>query len=298
MKTKRQSYPIVKVKRQISLNKDAPIKDGLGLEIYFRDISKYGRLSTEQEKDLFSRYKAGDMIARDKIIKHNLLFVVSVAKHYQRSVAGIQLSDLISYGNIGLMKAIERYDESLNYRFISFAVWWIRQPIIDHLRIFNTVIDYPQNFYLANNRIKRFIDDFYKDHQREPSDEEVYDYIEEKELKVTAYSDVFYEKTLSLDCEISDKTGNTQGHYDLVANALVAKPDEYEGSDALLIVRRLVNVLPEREKGIIMHSFGIDGHSLLAIDDISEKYGISSERIRQIKRSVLAKMKQNAKHLY
>jgi RNA polymerase primary sigma factor len=297
MKSRKQNIAITRTRKQIMLNKDAPVKDALGLDIYFRDIMKYESLTTPEEKDLFARYKEGDLAAREKIIKHNLKFVVSVAKYYQRSVIGIQLSDLISFGNIGLMKAIERYDATLDYRFISFAVWWIRQPIIENLRTFNTVIDYPQNFYLANVKIKKFIDNFYKDNQREPSDEEVYTYIENNDLKVTAYNDVFYEKTLSLDTELTDRNGS-QLYHDVVSDTTTAKPDEFEANSATLMVRRLVSTLPEREKGIIMHSFGIDGYSQMALDDIAEKYEVSSERIRQIKRSVLGKMKENAKLIF
>jgi RNA polymerase primary sigma factor len=297
MKSRKQNIPVVRARKQIMLNKDAPVKDALGLDIYFRDIMKYEPLTTPEEKDLFARYKDGDLAAREKIIKHNLKFVVSVAKYYQRSVVGIQLSDLIAFGNIGLMKAIERYDATLDYRFISFAVWWIRQPIIENLRTFNTVIDYPQNFYLANVKIKKFIDNFYKDNQREPSDEEVYTYIENNDLKVTAYSDIFYEKTLSLDTELYDKTGNPQHYHDIVGDTIIAKPDEFEADSATLMVRRLVSTLPEREKGIIMHSFGIDNYPHMSLDDIAEKYEVSSERIRQIKRSVLSKMKENAKKI-
>jgi RNA polymerase primary sigma factor len=282
-------------RKRIALFKDAPIKDSLKLDLYFKDIDKFGRLETEKEQELFVAYRSGDHPSRETLIVHNLKFVVSVAKHYQRSVVGIQLSDLISYGNIGLMKAIERYDESLGYRFISFAVWWIRQCIVDHLRIFNTVITYPQNFYLANIKIKTFIEEFYKLNEREPSDMEVYQFIEDNEIRVTAYSDICYEKTISLDSELmgnqQQSIAGLQSYHDVIEDVNASKPDEYEGDANTVMVRRLVHSLPEREKGIILHCFGIDGYPILSIDELAETFKVSSERIRQIKRTALASIK-------
>jgi RNA polymerase primary sigma factor len=287
------------MKRILQLSKDAPVKDTGSLDRYFREIGKNAPLTNEQELDLFTRYNNdGDLRAKEIIVKANLKFVITVAKTYQRSVKDIQLSDLIALGNIGLLKAIDRFDVTLKYRFISFAVWWIRKSIVESLRTYNTVIQYPQNYYLSNNKIKNWIDEFYKIHEREPSDEEVCTYIEEEGLNVTAHADVFYEKMINLDELVDSGKGETGAYIDIIENVESMKPDQaFEIDDSVEIVDKLLTNLNYREKQIMIYFFGLKGQPALSLEDIADKLNVTTERVRQIKRSVLEKFRDNPKNL-
>jgi RNA polymerase primary sigma factor len=285
--------------RKIILTKEAPVKDGVGLELYFKEIAKYPKLSAEEERNLFLRYQAGDQRARDLIVKHNLLFVIKVAKQYQRSIYGLQLSDLISMGNMGMLKAIDKFDLSKNVKFISMAVHWIRQSITEQIKTYNTVIDYPQNYYLVNNKIKNFSDAFERKHERTPSSDEVGEYIEECGMKVTQSSDIFNGKVLSLNLAADSHDISSPLLIEVMEDPNAQAPDaSFEAEERAMAVNRLMAGISEREAYIINHNYGLNGCPVMSLDAIAEEMGVTTERVRQIRRATLSKFKKKADKLF
>ena len=270
----------------------------LTLEKYFQEVSKHEMVSPEEEVILAQRIRAGDQIALEKLTKANLRFVVSVAKQYDRGVHNLTLGDLISEGNIGLMRAATKFDESRGFKFISYAVWWIRQAIISAISQHSRMVRQPMNRVNSYNQVMRSISGLEQKYQREPTDEEIaeaLDFTEEfvKEIKGVG------SKPSSLDAPLHAESASTL--VDLIEDQESPGPE----ANALLSsvkmdVEMVLNSLTDRESIVLELLYGLRGNRSMSGDEIAMRMDLSRERVRQIKECALTKLRQkfkNAHHL-
>jgi len=255
------------------------------LSKYFKEISKQILLTPEEELELMRRIKSGDQHAKDKLVRANLRFVVSVAKHYQNGP--VPLSDLISEGNIGLIKAAERFDETRGFKFISYAVWWIRQSIFAALDEQSKLIRVPTHKQSSMSKIRKAMDSWEKEYERPPTTSELAEIlnIEEEEVEETIGS---FSTECSLDAPIGIKDGKSMIEF------IPSRVDEEDQmplrNQQVYDVSKILSRLGEREKRIVEMTFGINYPSSFSLDEISEQVGISRERVRQIKEKALKKL--------
>ena len=281
--------------RQLKITKSITNRNSPSLDKYLQDIGKESLLSVEQEVDLAQRIRRGDHTALEKLTKANLRFVVSVAKQYQHQ--GLSLPDLINEGNMGLIKAAGKFDETRGFKFISYAVWWIRQSILQALAEQSRIVRLPLNQVGSVNKIYKFFAKFQQEFNREPTAKEIG---EELNLTGQKISQVLKAagKHMSMDAPLG---------YDSDSNSLVdvLENTNIESSDVTLMresllkeIERALSTLPEREAFIIKHFFGINAeeYSLREIGDI---LGLTRERVRQLKERSLRKLRKTSrsKHL-
>ncbi|MEL6925376.1 MAG: RNA polymerase sigma factor RpoD/SigA, partial [Bacteroidota bacterium] len=266
--------------RALTINQSITRRDEKSIERYLTEIGRYDVLSPEEEIDLFKRFQAGDKSALEKIVNHNLRFVVSVAKQYH--FPGLSLGDLINEGNIGLITAAERFDISKGFKFISYAVWWIRQSIIKHITDKGRKIRLPSNFQSTNNKVMDAWRSFLQTEQRAPSIEELAEMTDLSERMIRSSLE-HYKKASSLDAPVGDDGDST--FIDLMKDESIDAPDHkltVEDSQRQE-VRYLLSKLPRREAKILRLYYGINLPRPVSLDDISDKLGVSRERIRQIR---------------
>ena len=243
------------------------------------EIGKIKLISAEEEVDLTRRMHTGDIGARDRLINANLRFVISVAKQYQNR--GLSLADLINEGNLGLIEAVQRFDDTRGFKFISYAVWWIRQAIIKALADNARIVRLPINRISIINKIKKSIAEFEQNYEREPTIFEI-----TKALKL-APSDVTIaiettKRYISLDAPLIQ--GEEENMYDTLLSKDTSTPDKELLKDSLRKeIERALNKLPTREADIIRLNFGLNGKPTHTLEEISEELNLSKERIRQIK---------------
>lgn len=271
--------------KTIRLTKEFTIRDSRAVDLYFLEIQKYKTLTAEEEVELCEKIKQGDMKAREKLILHNLRFVISVAKRYQS--LGYKLGDLIAIGNIGIIKAAEAFDHTRGFKFISYAVWWIRQQIMSEIGFRNNGIKIPGNRVSLMYRINKFKDKFYTENQREPIIEEIaegvgvdYDIVKDVILASESLS--------SLDAPIEEGEEKEMScflrdDYDF--------EDDYAEEDKMRnIVNMAMTVLNPKERFVIKSLFGIDCNER-TLDELSEMLGQGKESIRSIKKTAMEKIK-------
>ncbi|MGI9545089.1 MAG: sigma-70 family RNA polymerase sigma factor [Cyclobacteriaceae bacterium] len=273
--------------RQLKITQSITNRDSQTLEKYFNEISKVELLTAEEEVKLAQRIKEGDQIALEKLTKANLRFVVSVAKQYQHTK--IPLNDLINEGNLGLIKAAQKFDETRGFKFISYAVWWIRQAIMQALAEQSRMIRLPANKVGAISKIHQVASQFEQHLEREPTDEELAELLEISvdEVKTTLRAST---KHLSVDAPFEQ--GETNSLLDVLENKDSDRADsnlEYEDS-LRKEIHRLLSTLTAREREVIKLFFGIGVESKLSLGDIGDKLGISRERVRQIKDKAINKL--------
>lgn len=280
--------------RQLKIAQSITNRDTDSIDKYLTDIGRIDLLTIEEELSLAKRIKKGDTAALDKLVKTNLRFVVSVAKKYQNR--GLQLADLISEGNLGLIKAAHRFDDTKGFKFISFAVWWIRQSIMQALADQKRMIRLPGNQVLGIIKINKAADLLEQQLERLPTYEELSVATELSQEKVADYLSSA-PLSYSLDMTTNEESGFTL--MDTLAN------DNVPNTDALMIteslsedLNRTLGVLPEREKWIITLFFGLDNHTALTLDDMVEVFNLSKERIRQLKDRALKTLRQNCRTPY
>lgn len=266
--------------RQLTITQSITNRSSLSLEKYLLEIGKVEMITTEQEVLLAQAIKSGDKNALDSLTRANLRFVVSVAKQYQ--FRGLALSDLINEGNLGLIKAAMRFDETKGFKFISYAVWWIRQSIIQALSEQARMVRLPSNRVNLGNRVQRAYAQLEQVHERAPSFEELADelHISNEELQSVSDYNINY---VSLDSP-HPVTGE-EGMLDHLVDAKTAATDKSVGhTQSLEIeVKRCLETLGEREKNIVCSFFGIGLPEPLSLNQIALKYRMSNERVRQIK---------------
>jgi len=264
------------------------------LNKYLSDISKISLISLEREVELATQIKAGNKLALEELTKANLRFVVSVAKQYQNN--GLSLPDLINEGNLGLLKAAERFDETRGFKFISYAVWWIRQGIVQSLSENSRIVRLPLNKINIINKIKKAVTFFEQKYGREPTSYEISKIIEVsvEEVDICIKNSAF---GVSIDAPLSPETDiNMQN---IIISDMYPEPDNVLLLDSLHTdLLAVLNSLPERDSDIIKLHYGIGFKSSMTLVEIAQLFGITRERVRQIKESAILKIKKsNKSHL-
>ena len=268
--------------RQLKIATQITNRDSQAVEKYLQEISKIPMITPEEETVLAQRIKMGDQRALDKLVQANLRFVVSVAKQYQHQ--GLSLSDLINEGNLGLIKAAQRFDETKGFKFISYAVWWIRQALAEQGRL----VRLPQNKIGTYNKANKAYMAFEQEHEREPSTEELAELLEMSETEI---NNIFQSNTrhTSLDAPVHEAEDVAMG--DLLEGG--EETDDDVMKDSLRNeIRRVLKSLSPREAEIVNAYFGLDGENGVTIEQIGQKYDLTKERIRQIKERAIKRLQK------
>jgi len=265
--------------KQLKINQRITNKSSESISKYFNEINKIPLLSNEEELVLAASARNGDAKSIQKLVTHNLKFVVSVAKQYQGQ--GISLEDLINEGNLGLIRAAQKFDESRGFKFISYAVWWIRQGILQTIAENGKAVRMPINKVRNTNKVNFFFENFLKEHHREPSAEELQKYINDENIDVRE-AFVFGNQTTSIDANLSKNDDNFS-----LTDVLV---DESEDSEQKLNVKLLsgdieksLSKLNKRQKEIVCMYFGLFDYERKTLEEIGQEFDITRERVRQIK---------------
>lgn len=274
--------------RQLKISKSITNRESQSLEKYLQEIGKVELISAEEEVRLATQIKQGDQKALDRLTKANLRFVVSVAKQYQNQ--GLSLPDLINEGNVGLIKAAQRFDETRGFKFISYAVWWIRQSILQALAEQARIVRIPLNKVGMTNRVQKAFSQLEQQFEREPSAEELAEVLQMEIEEVTATMGT-NARHLSMDSPLSEGEENTL--IDVLENPNAEKTDgDLMHNDSLKIeIDRSLKTLTERQKEVICFFFGIGVDHPLSLEDIGEKFSLTRERVRQIKDKAITKLK-------
>ncbi len=265
-----------------------PIAEEGSLALYLKEIGKLQPLSSEQEAELAARIKKGDQVALDTLVKANLRFVVSVSRNYQNQ--GLSLCDLINEGNMGLVRAARRFDEKKNFRFISYAVWWIRQAILQALAEQSRIMRLPLNRAGAIHKISKTQIELEQRYNRMPDISEIAQELSIPESLVQETISIS-NNHVSLDAPVKDNDGSTL--LDLIGNQQDGgSPDEnIQIMSMHEEIRRMLDMLTDREREIIKLYFGIDNDAAYTLDEIGRRFNITRERVRQIKSKALSRLK-------
>lgn len=277
--------------RQLKISKQITNRESQSLDKYLQEIGKVDLISSDMEVELAKRIKAGDTQALEKLTKANLRFVVSVAKQYQNN--GLSLGDLINEGNVGLIKAAQRFDETRGFKFISYAVWWIRQSILQALAEQARVVRIPLNRVGSLNRISRAFSVLEQKFQREPSSEELAEVLDitQEEIEKTV---TFGSRQVSVDAPFA--VGEANSLLDVLSNDQVEKPDAGLIRDSLQReIARALSTLTNRESEVIRDYFGLDGHNAMTLEEIGEKFSLTRERVRQIKEKATRRLRHTSR---
>ena len=276
--------------RQLKITKSITNRESASLDKYLQEIGKEELISVEEEVELAQRIRKGDQEALEKLTKANLRFVVSVAKQYQNQ--GLSLPDLINEGNLGLIKAAEKFDETRGFKFISYAVWWIRQSILQALAEQSRIVRLPLNQVGSLNKINKAFARFEQEHERVPSPEELAQELELPREKVTDTLRVAG-RHISVDAPFAD--GEDNSLLDVLVNPDSPNADRGLINESLATeVERALETLTERERDIIRYFFGI-GCSEMTLEEIGEKFDLTRERVRQIKEKAIRRLRHSSR---
>ena len=266
-------------------------RENQSLDKYLQEIGKVELLTPEMEIELAVRLKKGDHAAMEQLAKANLRFVVSVAKQYQNQ--GLSLGDLINEGNLGLIKAVRRFDETRGFKFISYAVWWIRQSILQALAEQSRIVRLPLNRVGALNRIGKTYSNLKQEFEREPSPEEVAEALEMDVDEISSMMKISG-KQVSVDAPFS--SGDENSLLDIIEDNHQPSPDNDLISESLKSeIKSLLAILPDREAEVIKLYFGLDGEYSMTLEEIGERFNLTRERVRQIKEKAIRKLRHNSK---
>ena len=277
--------------RQLKITKSITNRESASLDKYLQEIGHEDLISVEEEVELAQRIKRGDRRALEKLTRANLRFVVSVAKQYQNQ--GLSLPDLINEGNLGLIKAAQKFDETRGFKFISYAVWWIRQSILQAIAEQSRIVRLPLNQVGSVNKINRVLNKFEQENERRPSLEEIADKIDLPEDKIIDAMKV-NGRHVSVDAPFID--GEDNSLLDVFPNTDAPSADQELVDESLRdeIARALAS-LNERERAIVKCFFGI-GQPEMTLEEIGDKYGLTRERVRQIKEKAIRRLRHNTKN--
>lgn len=277
--------------RQLKIAKNITNRETQSLDKYLQDISKMSMITAEEEVDLAQRIRAGDDMALEKLTTANLRFVVSVAKQYQNF--GMTLGDLINEGNLGLIKAAKRFDETRGFKFISYAVWWIRQSIMQSLAEQSRIVRLPLNRVGALNKIQKTFSILEQQFQREPTAEELGEVMGISASEV-AENQRNYSRHVSVDAPLQD--GEDNSLLDLLSDKQNKLPDADLLVDSLKTeIRRVLSTLSARESEVIILYYGLDGNPPMTLEELGDKMRLTRERIRQIKEKATRRLKHSIK---
>ena len=277
--------------RQLKITKQITNRETASLDMYLQDIGRVELITAEEEVVLAQRIKLGDQTALDKLVKANLRFVVSVSKQYQNQ--GMSLPDLINEGNLGLIKAAQRFDETRGFKFISYAVWWIRQSILQSLAEQSRIVRLPLNKIGAINKINKALSKLEQDLEREPSYDEVSEALDmlPEDIQDTMRNN---HRHMSMDAPLNlNEDGGSL--YDLMENDEAVSPEKFLMKESLQSeISRSLATLTDREADVVKLFFGLNGAHAHSLEEIGEKFDLTRERVRQIKDKAIRKMRRFA----
>ncbi|HEX6426335.1 MAG TPA: RNA polymerase sigma factor RpoD/SigA [Niastella sp.] len=278
--------------RQLKITKSITNRESQSLEKYLQEIGKVELISPEEEVKLAGLIKQGNQAALDKLTKANLRFVVSVAKQYQNQ--GLSLPDLINEGNLGLIKAAQRFDETRGFKFISYAVWWIRQSILQALAEQSRIVRLPLNKVGLTNKIQKAFSLLEQEFEREPSPEELAELLELETEEVSATLGIAA-RHVSMDSPMSEGEDNTL--IDVLENHNAERADNNIAHKESLKqeIERSMKMLTERQKEVICYFFGLGVDHPMSLEDIGDKFNLTRERVRQIKDKAITKLRTNSR---
>lgn len=274
--------------RQLKITNKITARESLALDKYLSDIGKIDLLTADEEADLARKIRAGDHSALERLTKANLRFVVSVAKQYQNQ--GLSLSDLINEGNVGLMKAAKRFDETKGFKFISYAVWWIRQSILQAIVEYSRIVRLPLNKVGSYNKVNEAYLSFVQEFEREPSPEEIADLLN---LSPKEVHDMLKGngKHLSFDAPINGEDGDST-MLDLLQSFGISPDDKLMEQSLKEEVQQGLRILSPREVEVLSSYYGLNGNQSLTLEEIGELYGLTRERVRQIKERAIRRLRK------
>jgi len=278
--------------RQLKITKQITNRETASLDMYLQDIGRVELITADEEVVLAQKIKQGDQKALDKLVKANLRFVVSVSKQYQNQ--GMSLPDLINEGNLGLIKAAQRFDETRGFKFISYAVWWIRQSILQSLAEQSRIVRLPLNKIGAINKINKALSKMEQDLEREPSYDEIAEVLDmmPKDIQDTMRNN---NRHMSMDAplNVTEDAGNM---YDLMTNDEAISPDKtLIGESLQQEISRALSTLTEREADVVKLFFGLNGNHAHSLEEIGEKFDLTRERVRQIKEKAVRRLKHGSR---
>ena len=277
--------------RQLKITKSITNRESASLDKYLQEIGREDLITVEEEVELAQRIRGGDRLALEKLTRANLRFVVSVAKQYQNQ--GLSLPDLINEGNLGLIKAAEKFDETRGFKFISYAVWWIRQSILQALAEQSRIVRLPLNQVGSLNKINKAFSKFEQENERKPSPEELADVLD---IPVDKIADTMKVSGRHISVDAPFVEGEDNSLLDVMINDDSPNADRVLINESLSkeIERVLAFTLSDRERDIVKKFFGI-GVAEMTLEEIGDEFGLTRERVRQIKEKAIRKLRPNAK---
>ncbi|MDA0315538.1 MAG: sigma-70 family RNA polymerase sigma factor [Bacteroidetes bacterium] len=277
--------------RQLKISKQITNRESQSLDKYLQEIGKVDLLTADEEVVLAKRIREGDQLALEKLTKANLRFVVSVAKQYQNQ--GLSLGDLINEGNLGLIKAAQRFDETRGFKFISYAVWWIRQSILQALAEQSRIVRLPLNRVGSLNKISKTFSELEQKFEREPSPEELAEVLEVSASEVVDTMKISG-RHVSMDAPFVQ--GEENSLLDVLENPGDEKPDHGLMNESLRKeVQRALSTLTSREADVITLYFGLNGEHSMTLEEIGEKFNLTRERVRQIKEKAIRRLRHTSR---
>jgi len=275
----------------LKITKQFTNRESKSLDQYFQEISKVNLITADQEIELALKIKAGDLKAQEQLVKANLRFVVSVAKQFQNQ--GLSLGDLINEGNIGLIKAAQKFDETRGFKFISYAVWWVRQAIMQAVADQSRVVRLPLNRVGNLSKISKAYRNLEQEFERKPTTEELSKFLEMTTEEV-AYALQIAGRQISMDAPLKAGDENKNSLIDILPNNDAPSPDKDLLNESLKKeISNALRFLTEREANVIKLSFGIDADNSATLEEIGERFNLTRERIRQIKEKALIKLRES-----
>lgn len=277
--------------RQLKISKQITNRESQSLDKYLQEIGKVDLLTPDEEVDLAKRIREGDQAALEKLTKANLRFVVSVAKQYQNQ--GLSLGDLINEGNLGLIKAAQRFDETRGFKFISYAVWWIRQSILQALAEQSRIVRLPLNRVGSLNKISKTFSELEQKFEREPSPEELAEVLEVSTSEIVDTMKISG-RHVSMDAPFVQ--GEENSLLDVLENDSEETPDSDLMVDSLRKeVQRALSTLTQREADVVTYYFGLNGAHVMTLEEIGEKFNLTRERVRQIKEKAIRRLRHTSR---
>lgn len=278
--------------RQLKITKQVTNRETASLDKYLQEIGRVDLVTAQEEVELAKRIKAGDKVALEKLVKANLRFVVSVSKQYQNQ--GLTLPDLINEGNLGLIKAAQRFDETRGFKFISYAVWWIRQSILQALAEQSRIVRLPLNKIGSINKINKAFSNLEQQYGRPPTVQELSEELDVTEQEVkTAMSN--NGRHLSMDAPLRDEEGSNN-MYEVMEGNDSLKPDKELIKESLSReIERSLSTLTLREADVIRYYYGLNGYPQMTLEEIGGRFDLTRERVRQIKEKAIRRLKHTSR---
>ncbi len=279
--------------RQLKITKQVTNRETASLDKYLQEIGRVDLITAEEEVELARRIKAGDRKALDRLTKANLRFVVSVSKQYQNQ--GLSLPDLINEGNLGLIKAAERFDESRGFKFISYAVWWIRQSILQALAEQARIVRLPLNKIGTINKINRAFSELEQQLERPPSADELAEFLDVSvnEVRTSLQNN---SRHVSMDAPLMEGDESSSSMYDLLPNDSLPGPENALVYESLQKeIERSLSTLTSREGDVVRLYFGLNGRTTMTLEEIGERFDLTRERVRQIKEKAIRRLKHTSR---